>query len=124
MIFYKKKDNYHYKEQYEKTVKSILYLIKNSKTKKGHMMYSSNDDDEENDDRDNKYSIIFAFKLFNKLAIENNDILKVWIEDDVIDTLIDKIGEHKKPIRDIIYDTLLYAVKKTDEYKKQNIDHE
>ena len=85
-------------------------------------MSYGDDNEESEDNRNSKEGIIFAFKLLYKLAKEYDQILKALIDTDIIDTLITKISDHIQPIREIIYDCLLYVIKQTDEYNKKLFD--
>ena len=122
VIFYKKNSYLNYREELERTIKSLFSLIKSSKSKKQSVMSYGDDNEESEDNRNSKEGIIFAFKLLYKLAKEYDQILKALIDTDIIDTLITKISDHIQPIREIIYDCLLYVIKQTDEYNKKLFD--
>ena len=121
IIFYKKKNFMFYKEELERTLKTLFSVVKNSKTKKQvYMGYG--DDKEESNESESKEGIIFAYKLLYKLSKEYEHILKALVDGSIIDTLITKISDHIKPIRELIYDTLLYTIKQTDEYNNKAFD--
>ena len=121
-IFDKKKVYLYFREELQKTLRAAFVLIKNSKSKKQKLTSYGEDDKEEREDPEAKEGIIFIFKLLYKLATENENILRALIDNDIIDTLISKINDHIKPIRDIIYDSLLFIIKQTDEYNKKSFD--
>ena len=87
---------------------SLLKIVKNSKT----------------DYFEEKCNIIYLFELFHKLIFGNEKVLKYLIEKDMIIHLLKKINDQNKIIRNIIYDMVIYMIKKTKEYKKELFDFE
>ena len=53
---------------------------------------------------------------------KSENICKTFIDNNIIEILISKISEHIKPIRDLIYDSLLYLIKQTSEYNQRNFN--
>ena len=123
-IFNNKSSYMNYREELEKILNTLMYLIKTSKTKKGNYLSSSNDmdDDDENEndsDKSDREGIIYVYKLLYKLAKEHEDLCKVFISRDIVEKIINKLPEHIKPIRNIICDVVLYSLKQLEEYNKK-----
>ena len=57
-----------------------------------------------------------------KLYKEKVNILKDLITNDLIYILFKKLSDNIKPICEVIYDTLLFTIKQTDYYNKENFE--
>ena len=119
-ILYDKLSNDNYKEEIQKLIKTLLTIVKNAKSKKNSLISNSERDNER--DNDNQEGIIFAYKLMYKICKEKEHILKALLNNDLIDILFKKLSEHIKPICEVIYDTLLFVIKQTDDYNNSNFD--
>ena len=119
-ILYDKLSNDNYKEEIQKIIKTLLTIVKNAKSKKNSLISNSERDNER--DNDNQEGIIFAYKLMYKICKEKEHILKALLNNDLIDILFKKLSEHIKPICEVIYDTLLFIIKQTDDYNNSNFD--
>ena len=120
-IFNKKISDLNYQNECKKVLRTIVTLIKKSKTKKS---ISLNDIEklEEIDENENNQGIIFIYKLLYRLATENKNICIFLVSNGLIEKLINKLPDHVKSIRNIIYDIILYLLKQLDEYNKSNFN--
>ena len=113
-IFIKKKDESKYFKELKKIIEAIYELINSSKTDSRRFSNSN--------DNDNSFTIICIYRLLHKLFITkeiNEIILSSLIQNNIISKLISKLDEEKEEIRKVIYDSLIYLVKQTEEYKKE-----
>ena len=116
--------NKSYQKELKKTLKSVFALIKNSRTKEYNPETIKNDYDEKevSDENDINHGIKFVYKLLYKLALENESLCKIFIYKDLIKILIEKLPEHVKAIRNIIYNIILYLLKNLEYYNKKNFN--
>jgi len=113
-IFIKKKEESKYFKELKKILESIFAFINSSKT--DNRLFSNSSDNEES------FGIICIYKLIYKLFTTkeiNEIILSSLIKNDIISTLINKLEDENEEIRKVIYDSLIYLVKQTDQYKKE-----
>ena len=117
-IFNKRKDNSKYSKELEAILNALIDMVKSSRTKNSFTMSNRNED--ENDKE--KSPIIYIYQIIHKLITTNEAILSHYIENQIISTLLGKLDEEKKCIREIIYHILIYTIKKTNDYKKEIFD--
>ena len=74
-----------------------------------------------NNDSDNEsYSIVYIYELFYNLFKSNDKIIvSNFIDNRIITTLIGQLESENKEIRNIIYDSVIYLIKQTNDYKKE-----
>ena len=111
IIFINNKDEPKYFKELKNILIALYELIKNSKTKKKYMMSNNNENE--------KNAIIFIYELLYKIFTTNEIILSYFIDNKIIITLLGKLDEEKKEIRKIIYDILIYLIKKTKDYNRE-----
>ena len=122
IIFNNNNSDSNYRNEFEKILKTFSILIEsNHFQNKGDKdnFYDVFKNFNENKDKD---GIIFLYKLLYKLITKYHVLCKIFILNDIIETLINKLIEHANPIRNIIYDIILYLIKQLDEYNKKNFN--
>ena len=97
---------------------ALIDMVKSSRTKNSFTMSDRN----QNENDKEKNPIIYIYQIINKLITTNEVILSYYIENQIISTLLGKLDEEKKFIREIIYPILIYTIKKTNDYKKELFD--
>ena len=110
IIFFDKKNNGDYFDEFKNIYRCIYGLIRN---------YTQSTDD---DSPEEEYGNICIYELLNSLVKVNEKILEFFLEKGIISTLLDKIENENKRIRNIIYDTVIYAIKKTKDYSPKFFD--
>ena len=112
IIFLKKNDESKYHKELKNILTTLFNLIKNSKT---HSKFMSN-----NDSDNESYSIVYIYELFYNLFKSNDKIIvSNFIDNRIITTLIGQLESENKEIRNIIYDSVIYLIKQTNDYKKE-----
>ena len=107
-IFYKKKDKNIYYYEYKFVYSTLLKLI------------------QENINYNNKYeesnSIINIYELIQKLIIKDENICEQFEKDEIMNILLGRLEKENIKIRKIIYDIVIYIIKKLKEYNKKLFD--
>ena len=117
-IFYEFVKIFYNKKKETKNINFYLHLfeiIKQSNNGKGIR---------EDNEGENKYeyTIIFAYQLLEKLIHANDEVLQDLIERKIISILFEKITVENEEIKKIIYSSLKYIIKSTNEYTKELFD--
>ena len=114
LIFIEKRQETKYYNEAKFILSALFDLISSSKTKKSNFMQSR--------DEDEPSPVIYIYELFNKFLRTSEIILSNLIDNKLITTLLGKLDEEKREIREVIYDMVIYTLKRTDDYNKNIFD--
>ena len=108
-IFNNNKDNSKYFKELKVIFSAFFDMVKNCQTKSNSMISNRNENE--------KNPIIYIYQILYKLFTTNEIILSNFIDNGIIYTLLGKLEQENEEIRKIIYDILIYTIKKTNEYR-------
>ena len=112
LIFIEKREEQKYLIEAKFILSSLFDIISNSKTKSN---YSQRNDDE-------KSLVIYLYQLFYKLLSTNEIIFSNFIDNKLVMTLLGKLDEERKDIRELIYEMIIYTLKQTNDYNRKLFD--
>ena len=95
----------------------FLEVIKESNYMKGYQNINDDDDNYE-------YTVIYAYKLFDKLILLSDEILEAFNQSNSISILCKKIMAENEETRKILYKSIKYIIKSSSEYTKELFDLE
>ena len=105
-IFYNKKDESNYYDEFKLIYKSLKKVL------------DANSINNKINDKEN-YTIFYAYELFDKIISKYEEALQYFLEKDIIEHLLSKLDDESEKIKQIIYKILIYIIKQTKEYNKK-----